>query len=57
MSEQIVKVKARNVSLYPRDWQAVHEVAEKSGVKSVSAALRIIIQEWRKAQMQQALNS
>jgi hypothetical protein len=41
------RTKAHNVSLYPQDWRDVEQVAEKSGVRNVSAALRVILQEWR----------
>jgi hypothetical protein len=41
------KSEAHNISLYPQDWRDVEKVAEQSGVRSISAALRIILQEWR----------
>jgi len=43
------RIEAHNVSLYPRDWRDVVAVAEESGVRTLSAALRIILQEWRAA--------
>lgn len=41
------KVEARNVSLYPRHWEAVEQIArEYEG--NVSLALRRIVNEWMK---------
>ena len=41
------KVVPRNVSLYPQDWHDIQRVAQRTGVRSISAALRFILQEWR----------
>jgi len=40
------KVEGRNVSMYPDDWRVVERVARESNVKTLSGALRIIIQQW-----------
>lgn len=45
------KAEARNITLYPDDWRDVARVAEQSGVKSISAAVRIILQEWRASRL------
>jgi len=41
------KAQAKNVTLYPDDWQDIETVATVTNVRSTSAALRQIIQEWR----------
>lgn len=41
----------RNVSMYPSDWELVERVAHETGVRGVSAALRIIIREWEAQQI------
>lgn len=46
-------VEPRNVSLYPDDWQTVARVADTSGVRSLSAALRIIIREFERQQAEE----
>jgi len=43
--------KPRNISLYQKDWEDIEQVAEQSGVKSISAAVRIILQEWRASRL------
>lgn len=42
------RVEARNISMYPDDWQTVQGVADNVGL-SVSAAMRVIIKEWQEA--------
>lgn len=44
------RIEPRNISMYPSDWEAVAQVADLSGVKSLSCALRIIIREWKAQQ-------
>lgn len=40
------RIEPRNISMYPDDWQTVAKVADLTGVRSLSAALRIIIREF-----------
>jgi hypothetical protein len=41
------RTRAQTITLYPADWEDIATVASQSGVRGTSAALRIIIQEWR----------
>jgi len=41
------RTEAHNVSLYPSDWRDVERIAQETGIRSTSAALRLILQEWR----------
>jgi len=41
------RVEAHNISMYPADWNDVYRVGRESNIKSLSGALRIIMQEWR----------
>jgi hypothetical protein len=41
------KAQAVNFSLYKRDIDDIQEKADTSGVQGRSAALRLILQEWR----------
>ena len=36
----------RNVTMYPRQWEAVESCAQERGFGSNSAALRAIVEEW-----------
>jgi len=41
-------VEPRTVSMYPADWMKVERIANTSGVRSLSAALRLIISEFER---------
>ena len=41
------RTRAQTITLYPADWQDIATVADQSGVRGTSAALRIILQQWR----------
>ncbi len=51
------KAIAKNISMYPSDWQTVAQVADQMGVNT-SLSLRLIIRDWQrmKAGGQSALN-
>lgn len=41
------RVEARNVSMYPSDWADVDKKSLAMNIRSTSATLRVILQEWR----------
>jgi hypothetical protein len=41
------RIEPHNVSLYPSDWRIIEQVARETGIRSMSAALRLILKEWR----------
>lgn len=43
MTEQ--RVVARNITMYPEDWQVVDDAGKKIGL-STSTALRVIVRQW-----------
>lgn len=45
--------KPRSISMYPFEWEQVTQVAQRTGVRTLSAALRIIISEWADLQRDQ----
>lgn len=45
------KVEAHTLSLYPSDWDSLNKVARETGARSISGALRIILQEWRASRL------
>ena len=50
MEAQKQRTKKQAVSMYPDDWQTVARVADTTGVRSLSAALRLIIREFERCQ-------
>jgi hypothetical protein len=46
--EEQVSVVTRNVSIYPEQDAAVQELSDRYGLSNYSAALRIIISEWKR---------
>jgi hypothetical protein len=47
--EKTQRSEVRSVSLYPDDWEKIERVAKRYSV-SVSAAIRIIIEQWKRNQ-------
>ena len=47
MDTQERSIVAKNITMYPDDWSDVQAVSARLSV-SRSAALRVILQEWRK---------
>ena len=45
------KSEPRTITMYPEDWETISRFAQTSGVKTLSAAMRIILQEWRRMQV------
>jgi len=43
-----IYVEPRNVSMYPRDWEIIDCEAKRLDLTSTSAALRVIVREWRR---------
>ncbi len=41
------KATAKNISMYPSDWQTVAQVADKVGVNT-SLSVRLIIRDWQR---------
>ncbi len=39
---------ARNISLYSNDWCLVERIAARSGVRSMSGGLRVLIADYRR---------
>lgn len=50
MTQVKTPVEPRTVSMYSDDWRSVERVADTSGVRSLSAALRLIIREFERRQ-------
>jgi hypothetical protein len=48
MNDRVEKVEPRNVSMYPLDWATVEAYAKDMGYPSTSAALRRIVDEWKR---------
>lgn len=49
------KSEPKTITMYPEDWETVSQFAQTSGVKTLSAAMRIILQEWRRVQLVNSL--
>lgn len=53
MADEKDKTKPGTITLYPDDWNTIQRIADTTGVRTISAALRIIIREFECKRQQQ----
>lgn len=52
MTEKKQSAEPRTVTMYPDEWLMVMQVADTTGIRNLSAALRLIIREFARMQQQ-----
>lgn len=48
MNGEQSRVEGRQISMYPEDWATVEALSKDIGLNNTSAALRLIVNDWRK---------
>jgi hypothetical protein len=52
MNDTRPNVESRTLSLYPNEWEALLEIAKQNGLASMSAAVRYMLNDYRKLRAQ-----